>query len=151
MVDRVIVRQKIRDAFSNPQRLRSFLLRYYPAMAQQHSGTLYDPMVNDLLTHEFNEQMLLNIVAFTQTCPEPPDNERGLYQKYNIVRTDGKSIDPKDRYFILQYNRSDAQGSAARIALELYCNLVAETHPLLVEELRADLKLYTLYDSQPTS
>lgn len=34
--------------------------------------------------------------------PTKEQNEKGLYQKYNISRTDGKPIDPENEYFILK-------------------------------------------------
>lgn len=60
------------------------------------------------------------------------DRQRGLYGKYRVERSDGKSKGP---YFVLAYT-SDPH---ARVALAAYADSCAEEFPLLAADLRREL------------
>jgi hypothetical protein len=51
------------------------------------------------------------------------DNKEGLYNKYHISKSDGSECDPDAKYFVLRYDKLDANGKAARVALKAYAML----------------------------
>lgn len=57
-----------------------------------------------------------------------PDNEKGLYEKYNVTRTDGSPI---KGCFVIEF-----KDPHARIALNAYADSVEMTNPELAQDLR---------------
>lgn len=59
----------------------------------------------------------------------------GLYGKYKIEKTDGHTIDPDAKYFVLRYDTDPH----ARVALEAYANSIWTKNYLLAIEIMAEL------------
>lgn len=65
--------------------------------------------------------------------------ERGLYQKYEISRTDGNEIDPDNEYFVLKLDgKGDVKHiDASRVAILTYADEIEDHKPELAKDLRA--------------
>jgi hypothetical protein len=70
------------------------------------------------------------------------EENRGLYQKYNIRKSTGEPVDPKARYFVLRYDKhqkNHQNALAAKAALQLYAELIEGEFPDLSRDLVNDL------------
>lgn len=64
------------------------------------------------------------------------DSERGLYCKYRLEKMDGTPVDPDGLYFVLKLNSKDpAHRRACQAACRRYAELIADSIPLLAEDL----------------
>jgi len=74
------------------------------------------------------------------------DMHRGLYQKYRIERTDGRSAPGEKHhgctYFVLDLNHDPH----ARAALRAYAESCAETHPELAKDLKRTAERMDLFN-----
>ena len=55
----------------------------------------------------------------------------GLYQKYQVARTDSKPLEPGSEFFVLRVD-SDPH---ARVALDFYARSVNEDNPVLCDQI----------------
>ena len=60
---------------------------------------------------------------------------KGLYNKYIIIKANGKKVDPDARYFVLRIDTDPH----ARIALRAYGKSVKKENPKLAAEIEAYL------------
>lgn len=78
--------------------------------------------------------------AETERATEPTtDTQKGLHQKFQLQRTDGKTIDQKAKYFTLRYDEDSHDGRNARLALRVYAVTQKIDNPKLGEELFVEL------------
>jgi hypothetical protein len=71
----------------------------------------------------------------TQTPAELPDTDRGIYQKFRVERTDGRSA-PGEKHFGCEYFVLDlTHDPHALPALQAYAEACAESHPVLADDL----------------
>lgn len=69
--------------------------------------------------------------------------QSGLYNKYNVMKTNGEAIDTQARYFVLRLDTDPA----ARAAVALYARIIEFSNPELSTDLR---RLYeSLEEPQP--
>lgn len=87
-------------------------------------------------------------------APQEKPSE-GLYQKYNIVKTNGMPIPPEDKFIVLRYNRGEkwdalCRSVLLRLAREIEHN--ADEYPELQQfskELKEDIAKYRLEAAKP--
>jgi hypothetical protein len=58
---------------------------------------------------------------------------KGLYQKYDVKKTDGTPVDPNAEYFVLRVDKDPH----ARKAVRVYASSIRSENPTLMNELRA--------------
>ncbi len=52
---------------------------------------------------------------------------KGLFQKYQLTKTDGRPVDADGIYFVLKLNSSDpVHAQASRLAVKMYATTVAQ-------------------------
>jgi hypothetical protein len=68
------------------------------------------------------------------------DKSKGLYDKYNVSRADGKPLEEDARYFVLRY---DGDRRWARHALRAYVRNIRDDFPKLADELEMTLNAHS--------
>jgi len=67
------------------------------------------------------------------------ESGEGLYQKYNIEKSDGTPVDPKAQYFVLRVDGDEPHIKASHKALRAYCEHIREHHIVELLDLADDL------------
>jgi len=71
------------------------------------------------------------------------DKEKGLYNKYEITKTSGYSIDSDAKFFVLRYDKNQKDKyhhMACRIALNAYADAIRPHIPKLASDLDWELE-----------
>jgi hypothetical protein len=66
------------------------------------------------------------------------NDPKGLYNKYQVTKTDGSPVDPEAEYFVLRLDTDEA----ARAALACYAEHIYEKNPALADEIWQKLEGY---------
>lgn len=68
-------------------------------------------------------------------------NEKGLYQKYTIQKTNGEPLDPEAKYIVLRYDHKtdEANFFAAIEALRVYAKEIEKGLPAFSNQLLLDI------------
>jgi hypothetical protein len=140
--------EKLREACDSTQRLRSFLLRFYPEVidnSNQHQmSNNYEAMAQDLLQNHLDEALLTNLAGWLKLAPAVDEKTKGLFQKYRVQRSDGKTIPPTALFFSLRYDKPTPEAAAARKALQVYAEEIGKLgYNKLAEELSEALRAST--------
>ena len=78
--------------------------------------------------------------------PTKEENPTGLFQRYNISRTDGTEINPNAEYFILRldgHSKDKSHVTACRLAVLAYADAIAPTKPKMAQD------IYERYNAHP--
>lgn len=59
-----------------------------------------------------------------------------MLDKYKIMKTNGKAVDPEARYFVLRYDTD----FVARLAMRFYADSIEAEDPILSNEIRQALE-----------
>ncbi len=69
---------------------------------------------------------------------------KGLYQRYQIIKTSGKPVDKMAKYFVLRYDNHGGDPvhiAACQKALSVYAEEIKNHLPLLSHDLKHELEL----------
>lgn len=152
MITRETAINALKNVVGNKTRLQSFMQRFYREQAQLFWGggrdMTYQEAIDIILRDHMNPQFLSNLDNFSQQFPQLSDAVKGLYEKFHVIRRDGRDISPQAKYIVLRVDDLDAFGVAARAAVTLYAKMIQTSAPQFSKDL---LELVNRYDSSTHS